>query len=124
MEQLKAALTSPSLQDSPHAAGYPVGAAFRGSLACTRGAPNDRPANRPYSHLPMPYARAPGCRDSPHPSIAWLAASFADGYVGTPAYRNTLVPEPAAAVGMPRRTRHTAASPSLRLRPANLGGDR
>jgi len=121
MEQPKAALTSPSLQaPSPHAAGDPVGAASRGSLARSRGAPIDTPANRRYSPQPIPDVRAPGCRDNPHPSVASPAATFGDGYVDTLAYRSTFVRGPADAARIPCRTRHTAASPSMRLHPANL----
>ena len=107
MEQPKATLTSPSLQaPSPHVAGDPVGAASRGSLARSRGAPTDRPANRRYSPPPMPDARAPGCRDNPHPSVASPAASFADGNVDTLAHRSTFVREPADAARMPPHPAH------------------
>ena len=109
------------MQDSPHVAGDPVGAASPGSIAHSRGAPTDRSANSRYSPPPTHVALAPDCPGNRHRSAAWRAASAADAHAGTLPSRNTLDREPAGAVRMPCRTPHIAAAPSPRLRPANLG---
>ena len=121
MEQRKRCLSSPSLQDSSHAACHPVGAAYRGSLVHSRGVPIDRLASRRCSPPPTRVAPGPDCLGSRHLLAAWRAASAAAGHADTIPSRSSSDPQLADTAESPRRTRHTAALSSMRIRPANLG---
>jgi hypothetical protein len=124
------ALSSPSLRTCsppPPSAADDCAVAFllaRDRPVRTRGVPNDRPANTRYSLVPMRAAPALDCRRSPHPPAAWRAATAAVGRADNLPSRSTVDRELADTAETPPRTRHTAALPSMRLRPANLSGVR
>ena len=121
MAQMKAALTSPSLQDWPHAADDPGHAAFPGSLARTRGAPTGRSASRRCCPSSTHAAPAPDCPGNRHRAAASCVARAAGAHAGTLPSRNTLDQEPAGAAKMHRRTQHIAVPPSPASPPSQPG---
>jgi hypothetical protein len=119
--QVKAALTSPSLQTSQRAAGALVGASGNacGCPRSTAGASTDTRANNRHGLAPTRAAPVPGSRDNRHRFVAWPFASVAVVRADRLQHRNIVVGELAVAAEMPRRRPHTAASPCTLLRPAN-----